>query len=185
MKKVIYILAFLSIIACKPNSEKENTEEPMNVLVPDEEDGGEMLLGMIDANGLQKEQFESWYDTNFQEHELDLTTITAIKPGLNDISIQVFMGTWCEDSQLLVPALFKVLDASDYDFSKVEMIAVDHDKKTPEGYEEDYNIEYVPTIIFNKEGKEIGRIVEYAQETLEKDMYAILSGEDYKHAYED
>jgi hypothetical protein len=65
------------------------------------------------------------------------------------------------------------------------MIAVTHDKDTPQGYETDFNIEYVPTIIFYRNGEVLNRIVEYPQITLEKDMLAILKGEPYKHAYED
>jgi hypothetical protein len=41
----------------------------------------------------------------------------------------------------------------------------------------------VPTFIFMKDGQELGRIVEYPLESLEKDMAKILSGVDYKHAY--
>jgi transcriptional regulator with XRE-family HTH domain len=38
-------------------------------------------------------------------------------------------------------------------------------------------------VIFYKDGKEIGRYVEFARETLEKDMLAIVSGKSYKHSY--
>ena len=34
-----------------------------------------------------------------------------------------------------------------------------------------------------KDDQELGRMVEYPLESLEKDMVKILSGEDYKHAY--
>ena len=63
------------------------------------------------------------------------------------------------------------------------MVAVTHDKDTPNNLEEGYELEYVPTIIFFKDGAEINRIVEYTQESLEKDMLTILSGKPYKHAY--
>jgi hypothetical protein len=58
-------------------------------------------------------------------------------------------------------------------------------KETPQNYEKDLNIEYVPTLLFYKDDKELGRYVELAQETLEKDMIAILSGEEYKHSYQE
>ena len=93
------------------------------------------------------------------------------------------MGTWCEDSQREIPALQKILEAADYKEEQVEMIAMTHDKDTPQGLEEGYEIEYVPSIIFFKDGAEMNRIVEYPQETLEKDMVKILSGKPYKHYY--
>ncbi|MBL4662683.1 MAG: thioredoxin family protein [Flavobacteriaceae bacterium] len=193
MKNIVFLFAIFLIISCKSNDKKEIVEEvvtdtiqtPINILVPDEEDGGEMLLGIMDQKGLQLEQFKTWYDENHLAHEMDTTSIENIKPLLSSFSIKVFMGTWCEDSQKLVPALFKVLDVANYDSSQVEMIAVDHDKKTPDGLESGYDIEYVPTIIFSKNGKELNRIVEYEIETLEKDIFKIIDGQPYKNVYED
>ena len=64
------------------------------------------------------------------------------------------------------------------------MVAVNEDKKTPDNLEKGLNIERVPTFIFYKKGKEIGRFVEYPRESVEADILKIVSGEPYKHAYE-
>lgn len=195
MKKLVFVFALLSIIACKNASEKdvateESSEEISEIAlegynnrVPDEEDGGEMLLGKITCKGLQEEPFNEWFVESFNNHTLDSTRIDSIKPLLKNVSIKVFMGTWCEDSQREVPALQKILEAADYKEEQVEMIAVTHDKDTPQEFEKDYELEYVPTIIFFKDGAEMNRIVEYPQETLEKDMVNILNGRAYKHYY--
>jgi thiol-disulfide isomerase/thioredoxin len=186
MKNIVFLFAILLVISCKSDKKEtleETSETPVNVLVPDEEDGGEMLLGVIDPNGLKLEQFKSWYDENLLAHSLDTTTVLNIEPLLASKTIKVFMGTWCEDSQKMVPALFKILDIADFDYNKLELIALDHDKKTPDGLEEGYDIEYVPTIIFLDNGKELNRIVEYEIETLEKDIFKIINEEPYKNVY--
>lgn len=187
MKNIVFLFAILLVISCKSNDKKEAEEEvvetAINVLVPDEEDGGEMLLGAMDQNGLKLEQFKSWYEENLAAHILDTLAIKNIEQRLENKTVKVFMGTWCEDSQKLVPALFKVLDFADFDYSKLELIAVDHDKKTPNGLETGYNIEYVPTIIISENGKELNRIVEYEIETLEKDLFKIVNKEPYKNVY--
>lgn len=67
----------------------------------------------------------------------------------------------------------------------LELITVTKSKDTPEGFEKDLDIMQVPTFIFYKDGKEIGRYVEFARKTLEKDMLAIVSEQPYKHSYED
>jgi hypothetical protein len=54
----------------------------------------------------------------------------------------------------------------------------------PDGSATDSGIEYVPTFIFSKNGKEINRIVEFPIFSLEKDMLDILQGKDYKNAYD-
>ena len=50
-------------------------------------------------------------------------------------------------------------------------------------YEEKMNLNRVPTIIFYKNGKEVNRFVEFAQESLEEDIAKIVSGKDYKNSY--
>lgn len=181
----------LGVIACK-NSEKQEetaatpeieTTEGMNTLVPDEVDGGEMLLGKINFDGLKKEPFQEWFDLNYSGHVVDTTLIDSIQPLLKNVYIKVFMGTWCEDSQREVPALLKILEAANYKMDYLEMVAMTHDKDTPQGLETDYEVEYVPTIIFYKGGAEINRIVEYPIQTLERDMLTILKEEPYKHTY--
>ena len=57
-------------------------------------------------------------------------------------------------------------------------------KKTPDNLQEGFDLIRVPTFIFFKNGKEVGRFVERPRETLEKDMLKILKGEPYKHAYD-
>lgn len=191
MKYLIVLLMSLSLIACKDKPQEVGidlsknvvTPEGINTLVPDEVDGGEMLLGEINFDGLQKEPFTEWFELNYNGHSLDTTAIDSLKPLLKKVSIKVFMGTWCEDSQREVPALLKILEAADYKMDYLEMVAVTHDKDTPDGLEADYEIEYVPTIIFYKDGSEINRIVEYPQQTLEQDMLTILKEEPYKHTY--
>ena len=93
------------------------------------------------------------------------------------------MGTWCEDSQREIPHFYTILDAAGFDDDNLELVTVTHEKDTPQEYEKGLNIEYVPTLIFYRDGEELGRFVEYAQDTLENDILAIVSGEEYKHAY--
>ena len=61
-----------------------------------------------------------------------------------------------------------------YPSEKVEIICVDEDKHTENTELAGLKIELVPTIIFYKDGSELGRIIESPQETLEKDMVKIL-----------
>ena len=64
------------------------------------------------------------------------------------------------------------------------MVGISRGKKTPNNLQEGYNIKHTPTIIFYKNGKEIGRFVEHARQTLEKDILKILKGKKYKHSYQ-
>ncbi|MRT17005.1 thioredoxin family protein [Vitellibacter sp. q18] len=194
MKKIILIIAIIGLSACNSSKEKnkpnennsremisKNNNEKINDTVPYEETV--MLLGKANRKGLQMDAFKDWFDAGYDTYSVDSETLEKIKPLLKDVTITLFMGTWCEDSQRETPHFYKILDQANYDESKLELITVSEEKTTPQGFEEGKNITNVPTIIFYKNNKELGRIVEYPIETLEKDMLAILSGKEYKHAY--
>lgn len=191
MKKLVFVFALVSMFACKNTSEKDVATEEISEIalegynnrVPDEEDGGEMLLGKITCKGLQEAPFNEWYVENYNIHVLDSVKVDSIQPLLKNVSIKIFMGTWCEDSQKQIPALEKILFSCDYPLEELDMIAMTHNKDTPIGLEEGYEIEYVPTIIFYKDGAEMNRIVEYPHGSLEDDILTILNGKPYKHAY--
>ena len=198
MKKIALLFTVLTLMACKQNDKKEEiTEEAVTVsqtglsknitnkLVDDpEEEGAKMLLGPINYKGFRKDHFP-WFQDNFNAHQLDKETTQQLEKYLKDVTITAFMGTWCEDSQREIPILFKIMNATNFPADRFNLIAVSHDKDTPDGLEKGYNIEYVPTIILSRDGKEIGRFVEAAQESLEKDLFAIASGKPYKHIYEE
>jgi len=159
------------------------SEWNMNKQVADTIDGGMMLLGPINAQGLNQEPYSLWFEENTKAYTPDMTVVEEIKPLLKSCYIKVFMGTWCEDSQREVPALMKLLNLTEFDQSQLEIIAMTHDKDTPENYEADYEIEFIPTIMFFKDGAELNRIVEYTQETMELDLLKILKQQAYTPAY--
>ena len=158
--------------------------DPLNEIVPNEE-YDTIMLGRINRNGLQQEPLSGWFTSTYDVQPVDSSMVNKIEPLLQDVSITVFMGTWCSDSQREIPHLYKILDAADFDYDKLTVYAVDDLKTTPSNIEEEYNIAYVPTIIFSKNGEEMDRFVEYAQNTLEEDIYTILSGAEYKDPYEE
>jgi thiol-disulfide isomerase/thioredoxin len=180
--------------AIDPNKEKTSALEitsedkdmahlSLNRQVADTIDGGMMLLGPINAMGLKQEPYSVWLEDNSNAYNPDRALIEEIKPLIKSCYVKVFMGSWCEDSQREVPALLKLLKMTDFDSSQLEIIAMTHDKDTPENYEEGYAIEFIPTIMFFKDGAELNRIVEYTQETLELDVLKILKQHPYTPAY--
>ena len=176
MKQVLFLIAILLVFTCKK-------EETVNKIIPDEKEESVMLIGISTRKGFDQEPFKVWYDEYYSNHRVNDSLLTLIEPLLKDVSIKVFIGTWCEDSQRELPALYKILDQVYFEENKLELIALNRDKVTPDSLHIGFDIDYVPTIIFNKNGKELNRIVEYPLYSLEEDMLSILRGEDYKHSY--
>lgn len=88
----------------------------------------------------------------------------------------VFLGTWCSDSERDVPRFLRIADEIGMNEGRYTLYSLDRKMKSPEGLEDNYQVERVPTFIFLRKGKEIGRIVELPKTTLEGDMLNILAG---------
>ena len=142
-----------------------------------------MLLGKFKKADLLQEPYVEWFKPRYEKFEPNAKAMKTIKDHINDYEIKIFMGTWCGDSKRETPRFFKILDKSGYNLDNLTAIAVDYSKSTPEKYEQKVNLNRVPTIIFYKNGQEVNRFVEFAQESLEEDIAKIISGEDYKNSY--
>lgn len=167
------------------NNETKEHAIPAQYLAPvnqrtENHEGETILVGRINRIGLQQEPFGFWFNDGYTDYEVDKTSLQGIKEALQGVDILAFMGTWCSDSQREVPHFFKILDLAGYDLNGLQLVALsdhpDNYKQSPQHEEQGWNIEYVPTFILLKNGKELGRIVESPDVSLEKDMRKILTG---------
>ncbi len=170
IKLIVFLLLLsTSIIAQKSNYTK---------------DASGNLIGKIEKSAFAKGQFKGWFNRFYNSYSPDKKVVKKLKRKLKGVTIVGFMGTWCGDSKRETPSFYKVLEQANFDFKNLTLIAVDRSKKTPDNLEEGLDIIRVPTFIFYKKGKEIGRYVEYPRESLEKDILTIVSGKEYKHSYQ-
>lgn len=144
------------------------------------------LVGPISAKSLQKSPFKGWFQPNYDSSTIDKAHLTQIKALLGEVdSIQIFFGTWCGDSRKEVPKFLKILE--DAKFKNYTIIGVNNAfqnyKQSPFGEEQGLNIHRVPTFVFYKAHKELGRIVESPIKSLEEDMIDVLVGADYDPNY--
>lgn len=174
MKKIITNIAVAScLVFTAQQANAQNVVENHEVKINDDNN---MLLGNLLKDQLLKVPYSEWYVKEHDEYAVDKkATGELTKNKINSYIITVFMGTWCEDSHRDVPRLMKILEEVSYPESKLTMIAVNRKKKSPAGEEDRYKIERVPTIIVEKSGKEIGRIVEMPTTGyIERDLAEIL-----------
>jgi hypothetical protein len=119
--------------------------------------------------------FKPMYDSQYPDYSPDAATIAEIKSNVEGFKVTIIMGTWCIDSKLQVPHFYKILDQAGITEEEITLICVDGNKKAADGLIDHLNVDRVPTFILNRNGKELGRIVEFPKDTLEKDLLAILS----------
>lgn len=158
MKKILIFIVFFIIFGC--SSKKEITQEE------------KILIGKIERSTLSNPDFP-WYQRNYQNYNVQDSIINKLKVDFSQIYCKIFLGTWCSDSKREVPRILKIFDL--ISFKNYEIIGLGRDKKSSGGEERELNIQKVPTIIFYKNEKEIGRIIETPTKTLEEDILDILS----------
>lgn len=185
MKKLIVLLVSTSaFIGCKTKQIQPVVSHEIKQEVKTEEPKEIMLIGQHSKSDLLQEPYASWFTPEEASYIPNQETLFSLRNLNQDYNITIVMGTWCDDSKQQVPRFYKILNLIDFDLSKVKLITVDRSKTTPEKFEEGLTITNVPTFIFYKNEKELHRIVETPIESLEKDMFKIITEQPYKHAYE-
>jgi hypothetical protein len=158
----------------------------VNKKVTDSE-GKEMLLGHCSRSSLQQPPYKEWFEKNYAEYKVDTSTADELKPFLRNKTVSIFMGTWCGDSRREVPRVIKILDYCGLPDDQLELVMLDHRdgayKQSPQHEEKGRQIFRVPSIIVFKGNKEINRVVESPKQSLEKDLLAVVTGQQYEPNY--
>lgn len=101
----------------------------------------------------------------FAEHEKVYTPadkiVNSFNRKKNSISFLIFLGTWCTDSQYIIPRFFKIVQQAQFGKERITLFALDRTKRDVANLAANFNISHVPTIIILKNGKELGRVIEY------------------------
>lgn len=134
------------------------------------------LKGIISKDVLLKDTSFHWYAENLKGYTPNADAVAGLKKNADSIQLLVFMGTWCEDSHVVIPKFYSILEAAGYPEDKVTLIGVDRQKKTYSHLAEALNITLVPTIMVMKNGKEIGRVIELGKYGMfDKELGQILN----------
>lgn len=132
---------------------------------PDPRTGGKTFKGILSREILESDTSFTrlWYTANFKAYAPNAEAVSALQQHKDTIRLIAFMGTWCEDSQFIIPKFFSLLDAAGFSKDRVTVLGTDRDKKTLGHLSEALNVTLVPTLIVMQNGKELGRVVEYGK----------------------
>ncbi len=136
-----------------------------------------VLKGRINRAVLEKDTAFAWFTGNMKYGAADVYAVDVFKQKSSQFSVLVFAGTWCHDSQNLLPKLYRLFDKSGYPESKVTLIVVDRQKNALDDLPQKWNLQTVPTFIIVQNGKEVGRVVEYGKTgNMEKELAEVVAG---------
>lgn len=162
-------IAFLGavIITASATAQTEEVKEPS---------GQKYIKGFVTKQKLATDPAYGWFHRQTEEYTPDASVVEAFKKSKDSIRILAFSGLWCDDTKFIIPRFYAITDAAGMDSSRIVMLGVDRNKKTIELMSETFNVTLVPTLIVLKNGKEIGRVVEYGKTGMfDKELAAIVT----------
>lgn len=119
------------------------------------------------------------YPSLRDEYKPDETVVEMIAAAVQpEDRIEIFLGTWCPDSQREVPRFLRITDMMRDKFARkvpLRFVAVDRSKTKPAALIEAKSIEKVSTFIYYRGDQELGRIVEKPNGLIEDDLLLIVS----------
>ncbi len=156
-----FLLAIFSLLVFSFAGKAQQYEILADSLHPNEK----ILKGIISKSDLENDPaFSKWYTESQKIYPvLNEDAVKGMRTNKDNVNIIIFGGTWCEDTHFVLPKFFEMQEASGFSEDRITLYAVDRNKKTIGTIAEDYHITNVPTIIVMKDGKEVGRVVEYGK----------------------
>jgi thiol-disulfide isomerase/thioredoxin len=113
------------------------------------------------------------------DYKPDLTVLEMMKSYVRaGDRVEVYMGTWCDDSAREVPKFLRISDDLKSQFGvelPVTFVAVDRSKQQPAELLKGKSVDKVATFIYYRDGQELGRIVERPTGLFEDDLLTIVA----------
>ena len=115
--------------------------------------------------------------SRMNRYKPDAQAVAALKRVEPDTTIIIAAGTWCGDSKHYVPQLLRALHEAGNRHLQIKLVGIANKFVEPADFVKQRDIKKVPTVIAERNGREIGRIVETpVAKTMEEDLAAILAG---------
>jgi len=156
------VAASLSIAAFSCTVKKSTLTPPVHTYETSY-DRGKVFKGLVTRHDIENDTSFKWFKQNMLLGTANTQAIDAFKKNGSKFQVVIFFGTWCEDSQNLVPVFYRLADKSAYPVENITLIGVDRAKTTLDNLHKAFHITNVPTFIVMKDGKELGRVVEYGK----------------------
>lgn len=165
---------FISVLLLSCATSKQSPKPNYQVFT--DTNGTKALKGIINKSLLVNDPSFQWFIENGKYGDADASAVAAFQKNGSKISLLVFCGTWCHDSQNLLPKFYKLIDKAGFPESKIVLVAVDKSKIAVQNLHVKYQLKTVPTFIVLVNGKEVGRVEEYGKTGyMEKELGEIVA----------
>src|SRR4051794_11389840 len=108
MRRIIVCAIFILMLATNKSMAQTGDAKPKYITVADTETL--VLKGYINRSILEGDTAFKWFGENMKYGSADDSAVKSFKNNGADFSIVVFGGTWCHDTQNLLPVFYRLVD---------------------------------------------------------------------------
>lgn len=139
-----------------------------------EDEEGAIIVGQLTWEQWQDHAgWDSYFPRDYTPLKRDVEDIGHYS-NYYDISYIIFAGSWCHDTEVGLPKIYKLLTMAGVFPQNIKLIGLDLGKQEPTGLADEFEIEKVPTLVVMDGMEELGRIVETPKKSWDKDLLKIL-----------
>lgn len=165
MKRKIVAMVLIMLAGCSSGPARRDAESAADVSA---------VTGWVNKSIFLTDPGHAAFRACYDSAHVDRDLAGMIRSLSAGVEVLVFYGPWCSDSRVQVPVFMRIAESAGIADERIRYYALDRSKTSPDGLTERYAIELVPTFVFLRGGKEIGRVVESPRTTLEGDIVALL-----------
>lgn len=133
-----------------------------------------ILRGELKFKDILWESNCKWLHDGEQAYKPNETVLEPLGELAKNYRFIVVLGTWCEDTRNLLPKFYKVVNEALIDLNSIELFGVNRRKEALNNEHKTFKIQRVPTIIVFHQEREVGRITETVNESIEADLFKIM-----------
>ena len=184
MKQLLLLLfKRLFIVNCNSPQTPKYTKEPIKVETLIGEEGETTFLRYTSHANLNTEEFIAWFQLEYDMFKISREWLEEHTSLSKNIEFKLFLETFCGDTQRELGKTFKLLDLLGVTEDRLEIYAISEEKDSRLGYEKEYDILNIPTLIFLENGKENNRIIKFSVKSIIENFSKILKKKFYKDAH--
>jgi thiol-disulfide isomerase/thioredoxin len=116
----------------------------------------------------------SEFGDGYLSYRVDHKALVPLQAVAEMTEIVVLLGTWCPDCHREIPHFIRIIETLANPHIQVTYIGLDLSKQDPQELSTQYEFTRIPTLLVHRNGKELGRIVERPEISLESDLAQIL-----------
>lgn len=168
---IIGILGIVIGMSCSGNKKTSRTPEPAQA-AGSHQPQSVILTGWMEGQTLLEKL--PGYREDYDAYLPNAVAVSELRDCSEKVTITVILGTWCSDTARELPRFLRTLEAANNPALQTKYFGVNRGFREKDEMAKSMQIIAVPTFIISQGEKEIARIIETPELSIEEDIAMAL-----------